>query len=119
MTGQGETEDLMVRLADAIADVIGRPIRHDENFFEAGLNSRELVELHARMTSGMPRPFPVTLMFARPNLRALGSHLAGDGPVTPAPGRRARAVGAADTRRAAAARRALHARGLDGRPDGD
>jgi len=108
----------MVRLADGIAGVIGRSIRPDENFFEAGLNSGNLVELHARLSRDAARPFPVTLMFARPNLRLLGEQLAAGGDVTPAPGKRARTVGAVNARQAAAARRALRARGLDGRTDG-
>ncbi|MFI6510708.1 MULTISPECIES: acyl carrier protein [Streptosporangium] len=50
---------------------LGRPVDPDENFFEAGLNSMALVELHADLTGVLGLDFPVTSMFTRPNVRAL------------------------------------------------
>jgi aryl carrier-like protein len=116
MTAQdSNAPEVVARLAAAISDAIGRPIRDTENFFEAGLDSSRLVELHTQVTVGMVKPFPVTLLFARPNLAALGRHLAGVR--TPVPRGRRDRTAANDPRAMAAARRALRSRGLDGRPD--
>lgn len=67
--------------ADTVAEMIesrlGRPVDPDENFFEAGLNSMALVELHADITGVLGIDIPVTSMFTRPNVRALGRLLEG------------------------------------------
>ncbi|GAA3438036.1 acyl carrier protein [Kutzneria kofuensis] len=107
------------RLADAIHETVGRRIGAEENFFDAGLNSRTLVALHGRVTQGLPRPFPVTLLFARPNLLALRRHLDGAGLVGPAAQRPATTAGAQQRRDIAAARRRLRSSGFDGGADGD
>lgn len=59
------------RVAEMIEARLGRPVDPDENFFEAGLNSMALVELHADLTGELGLDFPVTSMFTRPNVRAL------------------------------------------------
>jgi hypothetical protein len=56
--------------------MFGRPVGSDENFFDAGLTSATLVELHLATTRDLPDPFPVTAMFAYPNLRALRRYVA-------------------------------------------
>jgi hypothetical protein len=63
--------------------VLGRPIGRDENFFDAGLTSLALVHLHLESTRGLADPFPVTTMFAHPNLRALRRYLMEGEPVAP------------------------------------
>ncbi|MEU4403185.1 acyl carrier protein [Streptosporangium sp. NPDC023963] len=64
-----------VSAADTVAEMIearlGRTVDPDENFFEAGLNSMALVELHADITGVLGIDIPVTSMFTRPNVRAL------------------------------------------------
>jgi hypothetical protein len=75
----------------AICDVIGRSIGRDENYFDAGLTSLGLVRLHRASTRELADPFPVTVMFAYPNLRALHRYLV-EGETTPsAPERAGRA----------------------------
>ncbi|MGC5014093.1 acyl carrier protein [Streptosporangium sp. DT93] len=59
------------RVAEMIEARLGRPVDPDENFFEAGLNSMALVELHADLTGELGLDFPITSMFTRPNVRAL------------------------------------------------
>ncbi|MEU8380930.1 acyl carrier protein [Streptosporangium sp. NPDC048865] len=51
-----------VSAADTVAEMIearlGRPVDPDENFFEAGLNSMALVELHADITGVLDIDIP-------------------------------------------------------------
>ncbi|WP_051723662.1 thioesterase domain-containing protein [Micromonospora chokoriensis] len=68
--------DVLAAIRRAMSDAVGRPLGEDENFFDAGLGSSDLVRVHAGSTAGMTEPFPVTAMFAYPNLRALRRHLA-------------------------------------------
>ncbi|GAB3988776.1 hypothetical protein GCM10029978_112060 [Actinoallomurus acanthiterrae] len=74
----GTSHPAVPRMAEAAAAVIGRPLGPGENFFEAGLNSMTLLELYRRSTAGLAWSFPVTALFAYPNLDALARHLAGD-----------------------------------------
>jgi len=84
------------RFADAVTVVIGRRIGPEENFFDAGLDSVTLETLHGHVTRGAAGHFPITDLFAHPNLRALGrrwSERAGDGrEAMPGEDRRVRAV---------------------------
>lgn len=89
-----------------IAVILGRSIGPDENFFEAGLTSLDLVRLHEVGTRQLTTELPVTAMFAYPNLRALRRHLAGDGTVVDLGGRAA----ASQTQRIGSARRELRKR---------
>lgn len=90
--------------------VLGRPIGPDENFFDAGLTSLTLVQLHQVSTRELPDPFPVTVMFACPNLRALRRHLTEEAPAPAAPGGLLRPTDATQLRRTAVARRELRRR---------
>jgi len=90
-------------LVDLIAGVIGRRIGLDEHFFEAGLTSMRLLQVHALLADAMPDPPPATAFFAHPTVRQVAALLAGAGatagpqaPLRPAawPG------GAGDRRRA-------------------
>jgi hypothetical protein len=87
--------------------ILGRPVGPDENFFEAGLTSLDLVRLHEVGTRQLTTELPVTAMFAYPNLRALRRHLAGEGTAVDLGGRPA---AASHVRRIGSARRELRKR---------
>lgn len=74
-------------LVDLIAGVIGRRIGLDEHFFEAGLTSMRLLQVHALLADAMPDPPPATAFFAHPTVRQVTALLAGadatTGPVAP------------------------------------
>ena len=94
-------------IEETIEQVLGRPIREEENFFDAGLTSLALVQLHEVSSRELADGLPVTAMFAHPNLGALRRHLAGlDAGPTLAP----RGQGPGELRRVAAARRELRRR---------
>jgi hypothetical protein len=67
-----EPPGIVERFADAVAGRLGRHIGADENFFDAGLDSVTLEALHAQVTGEAAGHFPITDLFAHPNLRALG-----------------------------------------------
>ncbi|NUO56485.1 MAG: acyl carrier protein [Hamadaea sp.] len=90
-----------------IGVILGRSIGPDENFFEAGLSSLDLVRLHEVSARQLTVEPPVTVMFAYPNLRALRRHLAGEGTVADVGGRSA---AASQVRRVGTARRELRKR---------
>ena len=107
----GATSTLMA-IEHAVRTALGRPIGRDENFFDAGLTSLGLVRLHRASTSGLADPFPVTVLFAHPNLRALHRYLAeGEAAVPAAPDRGA---DGARLRRIGTERRQLRRRIRDG-----
>jgi hypothetical protein len=64
-------QDVLVVFERLARQAVGRPIGRDENFFEAGLTSLSLVRLHEECVRGLANPFPVTALFAHPNLREL------------------------------------------------
>lgn len=74
-----EGERALAAIEDTIRDVLGRSIGPDENFFDAGLTSLALVQLHEVSTGELSTALPVTAMFAYPNLRALRRYLSGSG----------------------------------------
>ena len=93
-----------------MSDALGRRIGPDENFFEAGLDSAGMVRVYEQVVGHRARPFPVTTLFAHPNLRALERQLAGtpsDAASGTASGRRPRDR---DPRLRAAGRRQIRAR---------
>jgi hypothetical protein len=95
-------------LGEGVRARIGRPIGADENFFDAGLTSSVLVELHEISSRDLADRFPVTAMFAYPNLRALRRYLVeGD---RSAPARAHPAAGGDQLRRTGHAWRELRAR---------
>jgi hypothetical protein len=104
MTAAGR--DVVARLAEVMGELIGRPIGSDENFFEAGLDSASLVQVHREVTAAYPAAFPITELFARPNLRALG-HFLTAGAVPDKPAGRHEQGQAVEARRRALGRRAL------------
>lgn len=102
----------LTAIEHAIRAALGRPIGRDENFFDAGLTSLGLVRLHRAGTSGSADPFPVTVMFAYPNLRALHRYLSeGEATAPTTPDRRADGP---RLRRIGTARRQLRRRIRDG-----
>jgi hypothetical protein len=72
-----DQDDTTRLIAARIAEFIGREIAPEENFFDAGLNSLALLQLHRAIAADVPVPFPVTALFRHPNLRALAGYLAG------------------------------------------
>jgi amino acid adenylation domain-containing protein len=76
-------QDVLAWIEASVRQVLGRPLGTDENFFDAGLNSMDLLHLHQSSTFGADQTFPVTVLFAHPNLRALGEYLR-DGERVPA-----------------------------------
>ncbi|TNH27981.1 AMP-binding protein [Micromonospora orduensis] len=90
-------------LVDLIAGVIGRRIGLDEHFFEAGLTSMRLLQVHALLADAMPDPPPATAFFAHPTVRQITALLAGAsataGPAAPLR-RETGPHGASDRRRA-------------------
>jgi acyl-CoA synthetase (AMP-forming)/AMP-acid ligase II/aryl carrier-like protein len=77
-------------LRSRFRDVVDHPLRDDENFFDAGLNSVLLLRMHVRLTRALGRDFPVTALFAHPNLRALAGYLDGSAPPRNEPDREIR-----------------------------
>jgi hypothetical protein len=67
------------RFADAVTVTLGRRIGPDENFFDAGLDSLLLETLYEQVTRGAAGHFPITDLFAHPNLRALSQRWCGSG----------------------------------------
>ncbi len=65
-------------LTAKLSEVTGSQVQADANFFDLGLNSITLLELHAMMTAELGLAFPVTALFAYPNVRALSGFLGGD-----------------------------------------
>ena len=65
------TPGIVGRFADAVTGKLGRQLGPDENFFDAGLDSVTLEALHGQVTVGAAGRYPITDLFAHPNLRAL------------------------------------------------
>ncbi|MFG2089026.1 MULTISPECIES: acyl carrier protein [unclassified Spirillospora] len=66
-----EVSDLAAVISQMVAEALGRPALPEENFFEAGMDSLALVEMHDRITERLGLEFPITELFANPNLAAL------------------------------------------------
>ncbi|GIJ72700.1 hypothetical protein Voc01_076170 [Virgisporangium ochraceum] len=62
-------------LARLMREVLGTDIGPDDNFFEAGLTSIGLLNLHARLGESFRSGLPVTELFTHPNLRSLAGLL--------------------------------------------
>ncbi|WP_423192089.1 amino acid adenylation domain-containing protein [Cupriavidus sp. H18C2] len=76
---------LLRRVQSVFQDVVGQPVDPDENFFDAGASSLQLVQIHARLVQA-GHALAVTDLFAYPTPRALGIHLAGGAAsATPSP----------------------------------
>lgn len=77
MTDPGWRErEVRAVLDELVRDVAGISTDLDGSFFEAGLTSALLVEIHGRLQSRLGRAIPVTDLFEHPNRRALARHLA-------------------------------------------
>lgn len=61
-----------------MSELLGRPIGPDENFFEAGLDSAQLLRLQDSLTTRLGLTLPATALFAYPNVRALAAFLGSD-----------------------------------------
>ncbi|GIH80014.1 acyl carrier protein [Planobispora longispora] len=70
---------LVAGLAELVERRLDRPLDPDLNFFEAGLNSLALVELHDEITTTLGIDLPATALFTHPNLAALARLIAQGG----------------------------------------
>ncbi|TDC91351.1 acyl carrier protein [Actinomadura sp. 7K507] len=90
-------------ISQMVAEALGRPALPEENFFEAGMDSLALVEMHERITERLGLEFPITELFANPNLAALLGFVGAAGRPPDAP---RRGDTAARRRRSASSRQA-------------
>lgn len=68
------------RLADLIAAILGRDrVSVQENFFDLGATSLQLVLFQRRVSEALGRQVAITDIFAHPNIRDLSAFLAGTG----------------------------------------
>jgi hypothetical protein len=65
------------QIASAWQRVLGRFAGPDENFFDAGGTSLQLLEIHATLTRDLGRDVPIPMLFEHPTIRALARQLAG------------------------------------------
>lgn len=115
-----EPDDLARWLAGLIAQVVGREIGPDENFFEAGLDSVLLLHLHAQVASAVPDAPPATAMFAHPNIASFAGYVASRERALPASRRRRGKTELARIGQEAQRRRELrHQRIAQGHPSAD
>ncbi|MFD0853777.1 acyl carrier protein, partial [Actinomadura adrarensis] len=66
-----EDPELAATLALMVSEALGRDAAPEENFFDAGMDSAALVALHERISERLDADFPITELFAHPNLEAL------------------------------------------------
>ncbi|MFD1931108.1 acyl carrier protein [Nonomuraea mangrovi] len=89
MTHASRPTDHQRMVAELVERRLGRPLDPDLNFFEAGLDSLSLVELHDEITTTLGVDLPATALFTHPNLVALGRLIAqGSAPARADTGRR-------------------------------
>ncbi|GIH91284.1 acyl carrier protein [Planobispora siamensis] len=79
MTHASRPTDHQRLVAELVERRLGRPLDPDLNFFEAGLNSLTLVELHDDITTALGVDLPATALFTHPNLAALSRLIAQGG----------------------------------------
>ncbi len=63
-------------LRDIWASVLGHDVRTDENFFDLGGTSLQLLDVHARLTRSLAIDLSLTDLFAHPTIRSLAQALA-------------------------------------------
>jgi acyl carrier protein len=98
-------EEMETLLATLIRDIAGQDIDADTNFFEAGLTSAVLVQLHWQLVARLGTELPIAAAFRHPTRRQFARWLAGG----PAP-RQAPLTPPVADRSGADARRALRNR---------
>ena len=76
-TGGVRTEAVIEYLGTTLVGWLGRRIRVDENFFDAGLNSVLLARLEDSLGERFGLSLPPATLFTYPNLAALAGFLAG------------------------------------------
>lgn len=62
-------------LAAIWARVLGRPVGPEDNFFDLGGTSLQLLEVHALLTRSLGRDVPLVALFEYPTVRSLARHL--------------------------------------------
>ncbi|WP_032716491.1 beta-ketoacyl synthase N-terminal-like domain-containing protein, partial [Pseudomonas syringae] len=63
------------QLSELFVAVIGRDIKPDQTFFEAGATSLGLMRLHARYNEVLPQPVAMAALFEHVSVRRLAQHL--------------------------------------------
>ncbi|MFL6123331.1 amino acid adenylation domain-containing protein [Actinophytocola sp.] len=71
-----DTSGKLRMVLQVLAAVLGRPVRAEENFFEAGLNSIGLLRLQSRLQQVLGVQLQAVALFAHPSARALVAYLA-------------------------------------------
>ena len=73
------------RLRDIVTDVLGRDgIAVEDNFFDLGASSLDLIRIHAKMVEAFGPVVTVVDLFGHPNIKAVAAKIDGraDGPMT-------------------------------------
>lgn len=64
--------------------VLGRAVGPDDNFFDSGGSSLQLLEIHAELTKTLGRPIPLLALFEHPTVRSVVRWLDSTGAANPA-----------------------------------
>ncbi|WP_432935782.1 AMP-binding protein [Marinactinospora thermotolerans] len=66
-----------VRLVEEVfAGVVAGPLERDRRFYELGIGSLQILQVHARLETALGREIPRTTIFEYPTINALAGHLA-------------------------------------------
>ena len=79
VTSESNVPGLESEVAKSWTRVLGRAVGPDENFFDLGGTSLQLLEMHAILTRQIGREIPLMLLFEYPTVRSLARHLVGTG----------------------------------------
>lgn len=61
------------QIGEMVAELIGRGIGLDDNFFEAGLTSVTVTRLHTMLRTRLDTDLPVTALYSNPTARSAAS----------------------------------------------
>ncbi|MCF6473386.1 acyl carrier protein [Nonomuraea sp. MG754425] len=78
MTDVLDDKAALALLDRLIREVTGMVIAPDANFFEAGVDSIQLVEIHTRLVAALDRELPLWLLFMFTNMNTLATRLVDD-----------------------------------------
>jgi len=85
-TGLIPVDELEQLLARMLADFLGLDrVGLDDNFFELGISSLDLVQISRKLKELVQKEVPVVTMFSFPTIRTLSQHLKGNAQAVPEP----------------------------------
>jgi NAD(P)-dependent dehydrogenase (short-subunit alcohol dehydrogenase family)/acyl carrier protein len=85
-TGLIPVDELEQLLARMLADFLGLDrVGLDDNFFELGISSLDLVQISRKLKELVQKEVPVVTMFSFPTIRTLSQHLQGNAQAVPEP----------------------------------